>query len=51
MDILVIGGRVDPRIDSKNIAPGIKLITFKTLITSARTQLDWMISELIIDKT
>jgi hypothetical protein len=51
MDIMVIGGKVDTRIDSKHIAQDIKLMTFKTLTNFARTQLEWMMKELINDKS
>lgn len=50
MDIMVIGGSVDTKIDSKHIAKDVQLITFKTLTSSARTQLEWMMKELINEK-
>ena len=48
MDIMVIGGSVDTKIDSKHIANDIQLTTFKKMTSSARTQLEWMMKELIL---
>jgi hypothetical protein len=47
MDILVIGGKVDRGIDSQYMSWSARLITFKALTSLARTQLDWMLKDLL----
>ncbi len=46
MDIVVVGGKVDNRIDSTMIGQGVKLFSFNKLISSARTQLEWLLKDL-----
>jgi len=45
MDILLIGGSVDSKIDSRNIGNQIQLLTFDKAIGDARARLNWMLSE------
>lgn len=46
MDILVIGGRVDAEIPSQYQRPDIKLLSYEAIFSTARTQLNWLISQL-----
>lgn len=44
--ILVIGGTVDPTISSHNERDDVTLLSYTDLISTARTQLDWLLKEL-----
>lgn len=46
MQIIVIGGYVNTRIDSKYLSPDTKLTTFNSLISEARNEIDWLIRDL-----
>ncbi|WP_121357381.1 Shedu anti-phage system protein SduA domain-containing protein [Flavisolibacter nicotianae] len=46
MEIIVAGGKVDNRIDKDFIGKGIQLLSFSKVISSARTQLTWLLKEL-----
>jgi hypothetical protein len=44
--IMVIGGRVDKTISSQNERADVELLTYKDVLSNARTNLDWLINEL-----
>jgi hypothetical protein len=46
IDILVIGGSVDPNISAYYLRQDIKLVSYSNVISEARTQLQWLIDEL-----
>lgn len=46
IDIIVLGGHVDQKVSSHYERPDIKLMSYNSLISSARSQLDWLIKEL-----
>lgn len=46
IEIIVIGGKVDQKIDSRHVASNTKLITFSALIADSRHQIDWLLNEL-----
>ena len=46
ISILVIGGKVDTRIDSRNIGPEIQLLTFSKIISDAQNRINWLTREL-----
>ncbi|WP_218148670.1 hypothetical protein [Dyadobacter koreensis] len=48
--ILVIGGTVDPAISSHNERDDVTLLSYTNLISTARTQLDWLLHELKAEK-
>ena len=48
--ILVIGGSVDPTISSHNERDDVSLLSYTDLISTARTQLDWLLKELKSEK-
>lgn len=45
IEIIVIGGKVDQKIDSRHVANNAKLITFNALIADSRHQIDWLLKE------
>ncbi len=46
IDIMVIGGSVKANIASHNERSDVKLLSYKEIISNARTQLSWMLDEL-----
>lgn len=44
--IMVIGGRVDKTISSQNERADVELLSYKDVLSNARTNLDWLINEL-----
>lgn len=46
IQIIIIGGRVNPAISSHNEREDVKMISYSDLISTARTQLDWLLKEL-----
>lgn len=48
--IVVIGGSVDPTISSHNERDDVTLLSYTDLISTARTQLDWLLTELKSEK-
>jgi hypothetical protein len=45
MDILVVGGTVDAGMASRH-APNVKMVSYADVLSSARTQLAWLVAEL-----
>lgn len=43
IDILVVGGSINASIQRDSIGPNIKLLSFDAVISTARTQLGWLI--------
>ena len=48
--ILIIGGKVDPTISSHNERDNVSLLSYTDLISTARTQLEWLLQELKTEK-
>lgn len=46
MDILVVGGKVDPNISAHYGRNDVKLVSYSSVISEARTQLQWLVDEL-----
>lgn len=46
IEIIVVGGRVNQRIDARNLGNEIQLLTFNSIISNARNQIDWLLQEL-----
>ncbi|MEJ8599056.1 ATP-binding protein [Riemerella anatipestifer] len=46
IEIMVIGGKVDPKISSHNERSDVKFLTYTEIISNARTQLNWLLEEL-----
>jgi hypothetical protein len=46
IQIMVIGGEVDPKISSHNEREDVQLLSYTDVISNARTQLDWLLKEL-----
>jgi len=46
IQIIIIGGKVNPAISSHNERDDVMMITYSDLISTARTQLDWLLKEL-----
>ncbi len=44
--IMVIGGKVDKTISSQNERADVELLSYKDILSNARTSLDWLIKEL-----
>ncbi len=49
IEIIVMGGRVDPNISSHNEREDVKFLTYTDITSSARTQLEWLLRELHAD--
>jgi hypothetical protein len=45
MDILVVGGKVDPLAGQRN-APNLKMLSYAAVFSAARAQSDWLVKEL-----
>lgn len=46
MDILIIGGQVDQKIQSEYSGKRTKFLSYRTVIANARTQLEWLLRQL-----
>ena len=46
IEIFVIGGKVDSKIDSKYTQESIKLLSFSETVSKAMNQLNWLLGEL-----
>lgn len=46
IEIIVVGGRVNPIISSHNERPDVQLIAYTELVSNARSQLEWLLNEL-----
>lgn len=46
IQIMVVGGTVDTRVDISNLAPKIDLLTFDRIIADARNRIEWLLKEL-----
>lgn len=46
IEIFVIGGKVDEKIDSKYTQENVKLLSFSEIISKATAQLNWLLKEL-----
>jgi hypothetical protein len=46
INILVVGGKVDPAMGGRN-APDVTLVAYTDVLSTARTQLGWLIAELL----
>jgi len=47
--IFVIGGKVDPKISSHNERDDVSLLSYTDIISTARTQLNWLLNELRVE--
>ncbi len=47
IDILVIGKRINPKISVQQTQPNLKLMSFTELILNARTELEWLLNNLV----
>lgn len=50
IEILIIGGKVDERIDSSNLSTNSRLLTFTKIISDARARIQWLLKEFPLDK-
>jgi hypothetical protein len=46
MDILVIGGKKSPLPQAQYQRPDVKLLTYEAVLSTARTQLNWLVKQL-----
>ena len=46
LDILIIGGQVDPKLQSDYSGKRTKFLSYRTVIANARTQLEWLLRQL-----
>jgi len=46
MDILIVGGKVDDRLQSDYSGKRTKFLAYRAVIANARTQLEWLLSQL-----
>ena len=51
IEIMVIGGSVKTNIASHNERQDVKLLSYKEIVSNARTQLSWMLDELKSQKS
>lgn len=51
IEVLVIGKDVDPNISARYDTPGVKMISYSSLINNARNQLNWLIEEIKKDSS
>lgn len=45
-DILVVGGKVDPRLQEEYVGKRTKFVSYAAVITAARSQLEWLLDQL-----
>lgn len=50
IQIVIIGGKVDPNISSQNERNDVKFMSYTEVIANARAKLDWLLDELKIEK-
>jgi hypothetical protein len=46
LEILVVGGTVDPKLQSAYSGKKTRFLSYRTVIANARTQLEWLIKQL-----
>lgn len=51
IDIILLGGKVDPKISSQNQRSDVKFCTYTDIIGQARARINWLIHELKIEQS
>ena len=46
LDILIVGGQVDPKLQSDYSGKRTKFLAYRSVIATARTQLEWLLQQL-----
>jgi hypothetical protein len=46
LEILVVGGMVDPKLQSAYSGKKTRFLSYRAVIANARTQLEWLIKQL-----
>jgi len=46
LDILIVGGQVDPKLQSEYSGKRTKFLAYRAVIATARTQLEWLLRQL-----
>ena len=46
LDILIVGGQVDPKLQSDYSGKRTKFLAYRAVIATARTQLEWLLTQL-----
>ncbi len=46
IDIIIVGGKVDTRMVGLNAQPDLRFLSYSAIISTARTQLEWLLTEL-----
>jgi len=46
LDILIVGGQVDPKLQAEYSGKRTKFLAYRAVIATARTQLEWLIKQL-----
>jgi hypothetical protein len=46
LEILIVGGEVDPKLQHEYTGQRTKFLSYRAVIANARTQLDWLLNQL-----
>jgi len=46
LDILVVGGEVDPKLQHEYSGKRTRFLSYRAVVASARTQLEWLLKQL-----